>query len=52
MDKHYLSMFYGVDEALPDEEFVRQCERAGKQCPEEKEHQGNCTIFKEELPWQ
>ena len=24
MDKHYLSMFYGVDEALPDEEFVRQ----------------------------
>lgn len=24
MDKHYLSMFYGVDEALPDEEFARQ----------------------------
>ena len=24
MDKHYLSMFYGVDEALPDGEFLRQ----------------------------
>ena len=33
-DKHYLSIYYGIDENLPDDEFYRQVGEINKECEE------------------
>ena len=32
--KHYLSLIYGIDETLPDEDFYRQVREINKECEE------------------
>lgn len=33
-DKHYLSIYYGIDETLPDDEFYQRVKEINKECEE------------------
>ena len=32
--KHYLSIYYGLDETLPDDEFYKKIEEINRECEE------------------
>ena len=34
MNKHYLSIYYGIDETLPDDEFYQKIREINKECEE------------------
>lgn len=33
-DKHYLSIYYGIDETLPDDEFYKKIREINRECEE------------------
>lgn len=33
-DKHYLSIYYGIDETLPDDEFYKKIKEINRECEE------------------
>ena len=45
LDKHYWSVYYGIEETLPDDEFYRRVKEINKEC-EEKARQYERKIGK------